>query len=134
MEPFPSIDEVEMMLEKAAEKIPQPFYDGLNLGIALLPDRRLHPQGHGDLFVLGEYDVSMAGCGITIYYGSFATVFAGDGRATIEKELEHTLRHEFWHHMEHRAGENALEREDEEELEAYQHQYALRRGEHSDET
>lgn len=124
---FPSIENVQDILEDLAEEIPEPFYEELNLGIVLSPDTKLHPEGHGDLFVLGEYSVDMAGSCITIYYGSFKEVFAHSSQKKIRKELDDTLRHEFWHHLEHRAGERGLERQDEEELEEYLHQHTSKK-------
>ncbi len=126
---FPSFDEVADILDEAAERIPEAFYKELNLGIHLEPRVYLHPEGHGDLYVLGEYEVSQMGCKISIFYGSFEKVFAHASRETIARQLDDTLRHEFRHHMEHRAMERGLEREDEEEMRAYHHQYARRMGE-----
>lgn len=124
---FPSIERIQVLLEEMADAIPEPFYEGLNLGIILSPEVRHHPEGHGDLFVLGEYSVDMAGCSITIFYGSFREVFTFASEKKIRNELEHTLRHEFWHHLEYRAGEDGLERQDEAELEAYHHQHTSRK-------
>ncbi len=126
---FPDIEEVADILEDAAERIPERFYEELNQGIHLEPRTYLHPEGHGDLYVLGEYEVSMVGCKISIFYGSFKAVYNGASRETIAAQLEETLRHEFRHHMEHRALERGLEIEDEREMEEYHHRYAKRRGE-----
>lgn len=125
---FPDIDEVQEMLEAACEEIPAAFYDELNLGIHLEPQVYLHPEGHGDLYILGQYSVSMIGSEISIYYGSFARVFAHADRAQVAREVRDTLLHEFRHHMEHRAGERDLEIEDEMEMAAYHHEYAKRIG------
>lgn len=125
---FPTIEEVQDILEGCAEKVPEDFYEGLNLGIALLPEVKEHPESRDDLFILGEYHVSMAGSGISLYYGSFAEVFQHASRDRIAQELDHTLRHEFWHHLEHRAGERGLEIQDEKDLAAYHHQTSRRRG------
>lgn len=124
---FPTIEEVQEMLEGFAADIPEDFYEGLNLGIALLPDVKEHPESRGDLFILGEYHVDMAGAGISLYYGSYAEVFAYASRDRIAQELDHTLRHEFWHHLEHRAGERGLEIQDEEDLASYHHESSRRR-------
>lgn len=119
---FPTIEEVQEMLEESAARIPVEFYEGLNLGIALLPEKKEHPDSRGDLFIMGEYSVDMAGCGISLYYGSFAEVYQNSTPERIAEELDHTMRHEIWHHMEHRAGERGLEIQDEEDLAAYHHE------------
>lgn len=125
---FPTIDEVQEMLEAACEEIPEAFYDELNLGIHLEPEPLLHPEGHGDLYILGQYSVNLIGCQISIFYGSFKVVFADADRDEVSRQVKETLLHEFLHHMERRAGERDLEIEDEEELASYHHEYALRAG------
>lgn len=125
---FPSFEEVAEMLEEAAEEIPERFYEELNQGIHLEPQAYLHPEGYGDLYILGEYEVSIIGCKISIYYGSFAEVFSNADRERIRQELAHTLNHEFQHHMERRAGECDLEKYDEHRMRQYRHQHAKQRG------
>lgn len=124
---FPDIDEVQEILEELSQNIPEAFYDKLNLGIALHPEVKEHPQGYGNLYIMGTYHVNAAGCGISIYYGSFKQVYSYLSRERLREELDKTLRHEFWHHMEYRAGENALERQDEKELADYHHEYTAKK-------
>lgn len=115
-----SIDEFSLILEDLASELPEAFYDELNLGISVSEDAKAHPQSRcGDLFIMGEYFRSQIGCGIVIYYGSFARLHRHLPKEELVQELRATLRHEFRHHMEHRAGERGLEKEDERQLRDY---------------
>jgi len=125
-----TIDEAQDILEKVAEGLPHEFYKELNGGIILLPDvRRSREPWAKNLYTLGEYSVSHSmGRYIAIYYGSFEHVFgAYASEEEIAEELRKTLIHEFRHHMEDLAGENDLEKEDEERLRIYKDRAALRR-------
>jgi len=125
-----TIDEAQDILEKVAEGLPHAFYKDLNGGIILLPDvKRSREPWAQNLYTLGEYIVSPGmGRYIAIYYGSFEHVFgAYASEEKIAEELRKTLIHEFRHHMEDLAGENDLEKEDEERLRIYKDRAALRR-------
>ncbi len=111
-----SFDEVGEILDQLAEKIPEPFYQGLNGGILLLPEEHTDPKNGPDMYVFGEYRIDGMGRYINIYYGSFAAMYADEPREVWEEELFKTLRHEFTHHVEELAGEYSLEREDEDYL------------------
>lgn len=116
-----SIDEMENMLDKIAERMPEAFFDYLNGGILLLPQSKLHPESVGqDLYILGEYfrDVQL-GKYIAIYYGSFMRVYGGLPPEELEEKLEETVKHEFRHHLETLGGERGLEVEDAEYIEQY---------------
>ena len=125
-----TIDEAQDILEKVAEGLPQAFYKELNGGIILLPDvmQSREPWGQ-NLYTLGEYIVSPSmGRYIAIYYGSFDHVFgAYASEEEIAEELRKTLIHEFTHHLEDLAGENDLEKEDEQRLRDYRFKGKIRR-------
>ncbi len=116
-----TIEEMQDMLERAAQKIPEELYKDLNGGVILLPDIKMHEQAVAkDLYILGEYHYSRAlGRYIAIYYGSFRRVSANLSNEELEKRLEHTLKHEFTHHIESLAGERGLEIEDEVNINKY---------------
>lgn len=116
-----TIEEMQDMLDRAAQKIPEELYKELNGGIILLPDVKMHEQAvANDLYVLGEYHRSRAlGRYIAIYYGSFKRVSSHLSNEELEKRLEHTLKHEFTHHIESLAGERDLEIEDEVNINKY---------------
>lgn len=118
---FPSIDEVNIMLDLIAEELPKEFYNRLNEGIVLLEEHKIHPESKdGDeLYIMGEYIMSNMGRRIAIYYGSFQKLFNGSSYEKVYIRLKETLLHEFTHHLESLAGEKGLEIKDAEEMRAY---------------
>ena len=109
-----SIEEMEAMLEEIAAELPEELFKGLNGGIILLPQKKLHKQSKtNDLYILGEYhrDKNL-GRFITIYYGSFEMVHGHLSNERLKDEIKKTLKHEFLHHVEGLAGERELEEED----------------------
>lgn len=121
MKDFPTIEVVHKMLDEISEEIPVEFYNGLNEGIVLLPESKIHPESRSGnkLYIMGEYSRSITGRNIVIYYGSFRNVHFGISEEDLREELKHTLLHEFTHHLESRAGERGLEVKDQEDLNKY---------------
>jgi hypothetical protein len=122
------IEEMQDMLDELADELPDKFYEELNGGILLMPDRRLSPEALADdLFTLGEYHHSHSmGRYIVIYYGSFDAIFGHLPKDELMAQLRKTLRHEFTHHLESLAGEKDLEIEDERQLARYRYRAKLR--------
>lgn len=118
---FPSIDEVNQILDEIVEELPRDFFDKLNEGIILLPEYKLHPESRtGDrLYIMGEYRKSVTGRNIAIYYGSFEIVCSHYSIDELRKQLRNTLLHEFTHHLESLAGERGLEIKDAEDINRY---------------
>jgi hypothetical protein len=119
---------MEEMLDELAAELPEQFYKELNGGILLLPDTRLSPEAlANDLYTLGEYHYSYSmGRYITIYYGSFMSLYGHLSPDGVKERLRSTLRHEFTHHLESLAGEKDLEIEDERQLARYRYRAKLR--------
>lgn len=117
-EMFPSIDEIQEMLEEIAEGVPEDFYRGLNAGIGLIEGEKYHKETD-HLLILGEYEISCFGRGIKIYYGSMKLLLNGASRERIREQLEETLYHEFTHHLESLAGERGLEIKDKIQLKEF---------------
>jgi len=109
-----TIDEMQDVLDRLAEELPEVFYKDLNGGIVLLPEAKESEYSkRKDLYTLGEYHRGGAmGSYIKIYYGSFERLFGNISDEAMEKELRKTLRHEFRHHLESLSGERGLEYED----------------------
>lgn len=126
MEQFPSIEEVNDILNEIAEKLPKVFFENLNEGIVLLPKYKLHPKSRDvdKLYVMGEYSRSMTGRNIKIYYGSFKRVYKYESKEIIYEKLKETLLHEFTHHLESLAGERGLEIKDKTSLDKYQKRWS----------
>jgi Domain of unknown function (DUF1025). len=108
------IEEFLEMLDDIAGEIPREFFEKLNGGIVLRPERKYHPQGIGnDLFTMGEYSYSNTmGRTIYIYYGSYEAIYSHMEKEQLQKRVKETLLHEFTHHFESLAGEMDLEIED----------------------
>lgn len=114
------IDEVQEILEKICESIPSYAYEHLNGGIILTEEVKYHEESRNDdLLIMGEYQRSMLGNMIKIYYGSFMEMYRFSSREILKKKLEEVLLHEFTHHLEFLANEWGLVIEDKKFLEEY---------------
>ena len=114
------IDEVEEILEDICESIPSYAFDHLNGGIILSEDKKYHEESRADdLLIMGEYQRSILGNMIKIYYGSFMEMYRYSSRERLREKLEEVLLHEFTHHLEFLANEWGLVIEDEKFLEEY---------------
>ena len=118
-----SFDEAALLLDALADELPAALLHGLNGGISLLSDEKIHPDAvSDDLYIMGEYCVSQIGRHIALYYGSFARVYRNASAEVWRAQLRAVLLHELTHHTENRAGERGLERKDEENLRRYHDQ------------
>lgn len=114
------IDEVEEILEEICESIPSYAYEHLNGGIILTEERKFHQEFYAeDLLIMGEYQRSILGNMIKIYYGSFMDLYRFSPRERLKEKLEEVLLHEFTHHLEFLANEWGLVIEDNKFLEEY---------------
>ena len=114
------IDEVQEILEEICESIPSYAYEHLNGGIILTEEAKYHEEAYAeDLVIMGEYQRSMLGNIIKIYYGSFMDMYRFSSRETLREKLEEVLLHEFTHHLEFLANEWGLVIEDKKFLEEY---------------
>ena len=114
------IDEVEEILEDICESIPSYAFDHLNGGIILSEDKKYHEESRADdLLIMGEYQRSILGNMIKIYYGSFMEMYRYSPRERLKEKLEEVLLHEFTHHLEFLANEWGLVIEDKKFLEEY---------------
>lgn len=114
------IDEVEEILDEICESIPAYAFDHLNGGIILVEDKKYHEEARNDdLLVMGEYQRSVLGNMIKIYYGSFMEMYRFSSNDRLREKLEEVLLHEFTHHLEFLANEWGLVIEDKKFLEEY---------------
>ena len=119
-----TVDEVSDMLDEIVDEIPSDLFKDLNGGIILLDECKPHPEGIGNMFILGEYHYSRGmGRYICIYYGSFMRLFSHYTEDRLKARLRETLLHEFTHHLESLAGEKGLEIQDAIDLEKYRRRY-----------
>ena len=114
------IDEVQEILEEICESIPSYAYEHLNGGIILTEESKFHDESYAeDLVIMGEYQRSILGNMIKIYYGSFMELYRYSSREILKEKLEKVLIHEFTHHLEFLANEWGLVIEDNKFLEEY---------------
>ena len=58
-----SIDEMQDMLGRMMDELPDVFFRALNGGVNLLPDTLRSPHAkNDDYFILGEYEIGRASC------------------------------------------------------------------------
>ena len=115
-----TLEEFDLMLSEIADEIPAQFLGGLSGGIILREESKLHPEGAGDLYIMGEYHNrrDMGRC-ICIYYGSFMRTHGWLPPEALRGRLRATLLHELTHHLESLAGERGLEVKDRLQIEEY---------------
>jgi len=110
-------------LSQFADALPEKIFQGLNGGIVLLPDIKMHPESINteNLYILGQYHYEPYGLGryITIYYGSLLNVWEGCTEDEKLARLKEVLHHELTHHLENMAGDKSLEIQDEIDLDEY---------------
>ena len=114
------IEDFDGMLSEIADEIPAEIFNRLNGGIVLREECMLHPEGAGDLYIMGQYSCQhdLGRC-IHIYYGSFMRTHGHLPREALRARLRATLLHELTHHLESLAGEKDLAVQDRRELENY---------------
>lgn len=118
-------EEVAEMLSELVDEIPPEILKGLNGGIVLFKERKVHPESKGnDLLIMGQYEQSVLGKMVKIYYGSFVEVYSHLSPKQAKEQLRDILHHELTHHLETLAGESDLVREDNE----FMREYRERRG------
>ncbi|MDO5715324.1 MAG: metallopeptidase family protein [Tissierellia bacterium] len=114
------LDEVEEILNDIYDEIPAKYLKGLNGGILISEEIKYHPKAkRKDLIVLGQYERSILGRSITIFYGSFMEMFGFLTHEELREKLKETLFHELTHHLEFLANEKDLELEDLRQLQEY---------------
>jgi len=106
-----TFDETQCVLDGLVDNLPPGIFDGLNCGVALVPDALYDEHG---LLILGQYHVEPHGLGryVTIQYGSLMAAYGHLEPDEFVKKLEDTLHHELVHHLESRAGDRSLEVQD----------------------
>jgi len=111
-----TFEDMELVLHKMVNDLPEDLFRELNGGVILLPDVKMHDasEGRDHLYVLGEYHNEPRGLGryITVYFGSFMMLHSRLAPDRQKDKLRKILYHEFTHHLESLAGERELEIED----------------------
>lgn len=118
-----SMEEYRAILSELVDELPQEFFRDLNGGVIasgalVIPDY----ARAGDLYTLGQYQVSPGMRQIVLFKGSFDRVYPHADAAQARSVLRGVLRHEFRHHMEFLGGihnASSLEAEDERRKQDY---------------
>lgn len=117
-----TFDEMRAALDIIENGVPEEIFAGLNGGIILSPETKLHPQGISNgLVINGEYHNEPHGLGryIVIYYGSLSRAYGALPAEKQTEKLKEVLYHELTHHLENMAGDKSLEVKDAVFLEDY---------------
>ena len=106
-----TFDEAQEALTAFIEELPPGIFDGLNCGVALLPDALYDENG---ILILGQYHVEPRGLGryVTIQYGSLCVAYGYTSPEFFRQKIRDVLHHELTHHLESLAGDKSLERQD----------------------
>ena len=79
-----TIGEVNDILDKLVEEVPEELLQGLNGGILLLEDEVPDRKAGKGVYIMGEYCLDELGRYISIYYGSFAAMLVDEPREVWE--------------------------------------------------
>ena len=118
-----STEAYSRILSRLLDELPAEFFRELSGGVivseaAPVPDY----ARSGDLYTLGQYQLSHGMRQIVMYRGSFNRVYPHADETEALPLLRKILRHEFRHHMEFLCGIHnsaSLEAEDERQKQAY---------------
>ena len=118
-----STEAYSRILSRLLDELPAEFFRELSRGgivseAAPVPDY----ARAGDLYTLGQYQISHGMRQIVMYKGSFDRVYPHAEEAEAVPLLRRILRHEFRHHLEYLGGVHnsaSLEAEDERQKQAY---------------
>jgi len=106
-----TFEETQTVLDELIDELPPEIFNGLNCGVALLPDTMYGTNG---LLILGQYHVEPQGLGryVTINYGSIVYAHGHLSREDFREKVKYVLHHELTHHLESLAGDKSLEVQD----------------------
>ena len=118
-----STEAYSRILSRLLDELPVEFFRELSGGVivseaAPVPDY----AKAGDLYTLGQYQISHGMRQIVMYKGSFDRVYPHAEEAEAVPLLRRILRHEFRHHLAYLGGVHnsaSLEAEDERQKQAY---------------
>lgn len=120
------LDEVNDILDEIYEEIPKYVLEGLNGGIIISEEIKYHPESvDNELLILGQYERTILGQRVVIFYGSIMEIFWDLPREELKEKLRGVLFHELTHHMEFRAHNNDLEIEDKNFIDKYKRDKGL---------
>ena len=118
-----STETYSRILSQLLDELPAEFFRELSGGVIVSEAAPIPDYARaGDLYTLGQYQVSHGMRQIVMYKGSFDRVYPQADEAEAVPLLRKILRHEFRHHLEYLGGvhnSTSLEAEDERQKQAY---------------
>ncbi len=118
-----TLEEYKQIIEELLDELPEEFFRELNGGVTVsealvIPDY----AKAGDLYTMGQYQVSYGVRQINMFKGSFDRAYPDADADRARGLLRGILRHEFRHHMESLGSihnSSSLEAEDARRKQAY---------------
>jgi hypothetical protein len=118
-----SLEEYKRIIEELLDELPEEFFRELSGGVTVsealvIPDY----ARAGDLYTMGQYQVSYGVRQINMFKGSFDRAYPDADADRARELLRGILRHEFRHHMESLGSihnSSSLEAEDARRKQAY---------------
>ena len=118
-----TLEEYKQIIEELLDELPEEFFRELSGGVTVsealvIPDY----AKAGDLYTMGQYQVSYGVRQINMFKGSFDRAYPDADVARARELLRGILRHEFRHHMESLGSihnSSSLEAEDARRKQAY---------------
>jgi hypothetical protein len=118
-----TLEEYKQIIEELLDELPEEFFRELSGGVTVsealvIPDY----AKAGDLYTMGQYQVSYGVRQINMFKGSFDRAYPDADAARARELLRGILRHEFRHHMESLGSihnSSSLEAEDARRKQAY---------------
>ena len=118
-----TLEDYKQIIEELLDELPEEFFRELSGGVTVsealvIPDY----AKAGDLYTMGQYQVSYGVRQINMFKGSFDRAYPDADAARARELLRGILRHEFRHHMESLGSihnSSSLEAEDARRKQAY---------------
>ena len=121
-----SIGEYRRIVAELMDELPEEFFRELSGGV-IVSEAAVSPDyARGDLYTMGQYQLTAGMRQIILYKGSFDRAYPQADAAEARKLLRGILRHEFRHHLESLGGvhnSTSLEAEDARKKQAYLSRY-----------
>ncbi|MFA4985956.1 MAG: hypothetical protein WC712_05175 [Candidatus Brocadiia bacterium] len=110
------------LVHRLWSKVPEAYKHGIKGGCVVTSNGRRDKNG----FILGELDPFFGNFRVTIYYGSFRSVFPNASPTKLAREVRRTLLHEVYHFLEDNVSRNELVRFENEKIfrEVFPEKYA----------
>ena len=118
-----TLEEYKQIVEELLDELPEEFFRELSGGVTV-SEATVTPDyaREGELYTLGQYQVSYGVRQINMFKGSFDRTYPHADAEQARELLRGILRHEFRHHIESLGyihNSSSLEAEDERRKQAY---------------